>query len=434
MGRIDRIGARIPTHRAPKSREALAVALADAREYTRRCYAHLAAGDPVFPCIATVNPARWELGHVGWFQEYWCRRHEAGGPARIPSECGKPSRIANADALWDSARVPHDARWSLPLPDWRAIDRYLDDTLGDTQDALAASRDGERYFFELALYHEDMHGEALLMTLQTLALPPPPGLREPPRVPASRSAGVDLAFPGGTLVAGSRESDARDRFVFDNEMRAHDVRVAPFSIAGSCVTEGEFAAFVDDGGYGRADLWTDEGWRWLASAGRVLPAHWRRVGGSVEVRWFDRWRPLSPGSPVQHVSAHEAQAWCNWAGRRLPTEAEWEFAATALPSGDDGVANLDGRIGGPVAAAAADGGAAHFIGNVWEWTSSPFLPYPAFAPGAYAEYSQPWFGDHHVLRGGSWATRSRLVHPRMRNFYKPGRHDVFAGFRTCARD
>ena len=161
------------------------------------------------------------------------------------------------------------------------------------QDALAASRDGERYFFELALYHEDMHGEALLMTLQTLALPPPPGLREPPRVPASRSAGVDLAFPGGTLVAGSRESDARDRFVFDNEMRAHDVRVAPFAIAGSCVTEGEFAAFVDDGGYGRAELWTDEGWRWLASAGRC----WRPV-----VSWR-AWVSAStvlplPGSPT----------------------------------------------------------------------------------------------------------------------------------------
>ena len=117
--------------------------------------------------------------------------------------------------------------------------------------------------------------------------------------------------------------------------------------------------------------------------------------------------------------------------RTFPTRGQYQGAE---PAPLECIPNLDGRIGGPVAAAAADGGAAHFIGNVWEWTSSPFLPYPAFAPGAYAEYSQPWFGDHHVLRGGSWATRSRLVHPRMRNFYKPGRHDVFAGFRTCARD
>ena len=141
MGRIDRIGARIPTHRAPKSREALAVALADAREYTRRCYAHLAGRDPAFPCIATVNPARWELGHVGWFQEYWCHRHAAGASARIPSECGTPSRIANADALWDSARVPHDARWSLPLPGWREIERYLDAGL-PAGDAYVEYRDG----------------------------------------------------------------------------------------------------------------------------------------------------------------------------------------------------------------------------------------------------------------------------------------------------
>jgi len=432
VGRIDRVGARVPVHRAPKSRESLADALADAREYTRRCYAHLAGRDPEFPCIATVNPARWELGHIGWFQEYWCRRHRTDAPARIPAECCPPSCVANADALWDSARVPHDARWSLALPGWHAIERYLDDTLDDTKDALAASRDGERYFFELALRHEDMHGEALLMTLQTLALPPPAGLREPRVVPAGRSASGDIAFPGGAFELGSRGDDVRDRFVFDNEKRAHEVRVAPFAIARSCVTEGEFATFVDAGGYERPELWSDEGRRWLATASRALPAYWRRVAGAFEVRWFDRWRPLSPGAAVQHVSAHEAQAWCRFAGRRLPTEAEWELAAAGLAAGDDCVANLDGRLGGPVAAAADDAGAAHFIGNVWEWTSSPFLPYPGFAPDAYAEYSQPWFGDHRVLRGGSWATRSRLVHARMRNFYLPGRHDVFAGFRTCA--
>ena len=190
---------------APRSAAALAAALVDAREYTRRTYAHLSTAQQQFPRIPIVNPPRWEIGHIGWFQEFWCRRCGKDDPEGART----PSRLADADAWWNSSRVPHATRWSLPLPDWAGIHAYLDATLADTLDALATTRDGDRYFHELALYHEDMHGEALLMTLQTLALPPPPGLREPPRVPASRSAGVDLAFPGGTLVAGSRESDAR---------------------------------------------------------------------------------------------------------------------------------------------------------------------------------------------------------------------------------
>jgi iron(II)-dependent oxidoreductase len=176
------------------------------------------------------------------------------------------------------------------------------------------------------------------------------------------------------------------------------------------VTEGEYARFVDDGG--------------------ALPAHWRRGGGGYEVRWFDRWRPLAPARAMQHVDAHQARAYCAWARRRLPTEAEWEVAAARDDVALD--ANLDGRHRGPVAAAGSGDGPWHLIGNVWEWTASPFEPYPGFAPGPYADYSAPWFHDHHVIRGGSWATRSRLVHPRFRNFYRPDRHDMFVGFRTCA--
>ena len=418
------------THRAPKSADELASALRDAREYTRRCYAHLEASDPLFPCIPLVNPARWELGHVGWFQEYWCRRHGGAMRPGDPASCGVPSRFGGADALWDSSNVPHDSRWSLPVPDWRTLGRYLGDTLADTLDALERSRDGDRYFFELALYHEDMHGEALAMTLQTLGLPPPAGWRSPSTVAAGRHSG-DVAFEGGRFAMGSDGIHARTRFVFDNERRVHDVPVAPFALARACVTEGEFAAFVDDGGYARPELWTDAGRQWLEGARRAMPAYWRRANGGSEVRWFDRWRPLSPGAAVQHVNAHEAEAWCRWAKRRLPTEAEWEFAALAQASvGSD--ANLDGAHAGPIASASVGDGVAHLLGNVWEWTASAFEPYPEFAPDPYVDYSKPWFGDHHVIRGGSWATRSRLVHPRMRNFYLPARHDMFVGFRTCA--
>jgi iron(II)-dependent oxidoreductase len=219
-------------------------------------------------------------------------------------------------------------------------------------------------------------------------------------------ASVDVAFDGGPCTLGSSSMDARSRFVFDNEQWSHEVTLAPFAIASRPVTQGEFAAFVDDGGYVRDAFWPTAARAWRDRAGRTLPAYWRRETGGFECRGFDAWQPIDPHAPMCHVCAYEAEAWCAWAGRRLPTEAEWERAALAgvlaVPSG------------------------------VWEWTSTAFGPYPGFVPGPYAEYSAPWFGDHRVMHGGSWATRARLVHPRFRNFYTPDRHDPFVGFRTCA--
>lgn len=387
----------------PRSAAELARALREAREYTLSIYAHLDERQQRFPYRATINPARWEVGHIGWFQEFWCQRYSADDPSghRVPP------RVAQADQWWDSRHVPHEIRWELPLPDWDGIREYLALTLEETLERLATSRDGERYFFELALYHEDMHGEALLMTLQTLALPAPPGLLAA-RDLSSRSAGKpgDAVFEGGPLDVGATRDEAPHRFVFDNEKWAHRVTLRPFAISLSCVTEGEFARFVEAGGYERTPCWSADGLAWLASCGLRHPAHWRRDSrGSWEVREFDRWRPLESDAPVQHVSAFEAEAFCAWIGRRLPTEAEWECAA------------VERQI--PVR------------GTVWQWTASAFAPYPGFAADPYAEYSSPWFGDHRSLRGGSWATRPRLAHEKFRNFYKPERHDVFVGFRTC---
>ena len=421
----ERLAGNPGAHPAPRTASALADALVDARDYTKRIYAHLTPGQEAFPRLPVVNLPRWELGHVGWFQEFWCRRHAPDDPRGQRT----PSRIAQADAWWDSARVAHATRWELPLPAWRDIHDYLDATLADTLAALARRPDGEHYFFELALYHEDMHAEALLMTLQTLGLPAPPGYcRERP--PATAGAGPrDVAFAGRAVRIGAEPDDVRRRFVFDNEKWAHTVAVAPFALASRCVTNAGYAQFVGDGGYRRPQLWTAEGAAWLAQARAAHPAYWRARDGEWQQRRFDRWLPLAGDEPVLHVNAFEAEAYCAWAGRRLPTEAEWEVAAAATPRA--GGANLDHRHGAPVAAASDEPGLQHVLGNAWERTATPFAPYPGFAPDPYAEYSAPWFGDHRVLRGGSFATRSRLVHARFRNFYRPARHDVFAGFRTC---
>ena len=191
---------------APRSAAALEAALRGARDYTLGLYAHLSESQQHFPQIAIVNPPRWELGHIGWFQEFWCRRYRPDDPAGVRT----PSRIANADALWNSSTVPHATRWSLPLPAWPALHAYLDATLADTLETLAASRDGERYYFELALYHEDMHAEALLMTLQSLALPPPTAFAEPRSLvsaAASSDASGDVAVPGGELALGTARGD-----------------------------------------------------------------------------------------------------------------------------------------------------------------------------------------------------------------------------------
>jgi iron(II)-dependent oxidoreductase len=245
-------------------------------------------------------------------------------------------------------------------------------------------------------------------------------------------------------------------FVFDNEKWAHGVELPAYRIARAPVTQAEFAEFVDAGGYRQARFWSEPGWRWREHVGAEQPIYWQREGAG---RWlrrdFDRWLPLEPRHPMIHVNWYEADAFCRWAGRRLPREGEWEAAAalsSGAPGGQSGskrpfpwgttppsaqVANLDWHALGCIDVDClpqgdSPVGCRQMIGNVWEWTSDDFLPYPGFVADPYKEYSAPWFGDHKVLRGGCWATRSRLIRNTWRNFYRPDRRDVWAGFRTCA--
>jgi len=446
-------------------------ALYEARQRTLELIEDLTDEQMIGPRLAIVNPLRWEVGHVAWFQEYWVLRHfRKEAPTR-----------PDGDRLYDSARIAHDTRWDLPLPSKAETLAYIQrilERIVEHRPSAASERGAkvngydEAYFIRLALRHEYMHAEAITYTRQTLGYPTPKisvshefGSRvsgsgkndepSPSPQPQPRTPKGDTEVPGGTFLLGSNPGPT---FVFDNEQWAHPVTLTPFRMASTAVSNGEFVAFVEHGGYKRRDFWTEEGWRWRESARADHPVYWQRqAGGRWLRRNFDQWVPLEGLLPVLHVNWFEADAYCRWAGRRLPTEAEWEMAASSEPTPDDRSvtahkrlfpwgdeapspdrANLDWRAMGSVEVDALPAGDSPFgcrqmIGNVWEWTATDFGPYPGFAPGPYKEYSAPWFGNHKVLRGGCWVTRSGLIRNNYRNFYQPHRRDVWAGFRTCAR-
>jgi iron(II)-dependent oxidoreductase len=421
---------------SPPTPAVLAAWVRDARRRTLELIADLSDEQLLGPQLSIINPLLWEIGHVAWFQEKWMLRRD-----------GQPSLRSDADALYDSAAVAHDTRWDLLLPRREETLGYMTRVEERVLERLARRPSPEDvYFAQLSVFHEDMHTEAFTYTRQTLSYSPPrlSGIAAPS--PASEPCPGDVSVEGGAFRLGAEPGEP---FVFDNEKWAHPVELRPFAIARAPVTQAEFAAFIEDGGYRRRELWTAEGWAWRERSAAEQPVYWRREPGGWLRRDFDRWVPLEPHRPVIHVNWYEADAYCRWAGRRLPTEAEWEAAAASDRGGrkrrfpwgaadpTPELANLDGRALGCVAVgahAAGDSpcGCRQMIGNVWEWTADDFRPYPGFVADPYKEYSAPWFGDHKVLRGGCWATRARLLRNTWRNFYRPDRRDVFAGFRTCS--
>jgi iron(II)-dependent oxidoreductase len=426
----------------------------EARQRTFELIADLTDDQLIGPQLPILNPLLWEIGHVAWFQEKWVLRQVSGADPIQP----------DSDALYDSAAVAHDSRWNLPLPGRLQTLRYSEEVRDRVLDRLARgtpSKD-DVYFTLLSVFHEDMHTEAFTYTRQTLGYrapalsgivtsPSPLAPLPTPHSSLQHSSG-DVYVPGGRFELGAVPDES---FVFDNEKWAHRVEVPPFCMARTPVTQDQFAAFVDDGGYRTSRLWSKVGWDWRQMAGADHPLYWQREAASRRLRReFDRWVPLEAARPMLHVNWYEAEAYCAWAGRRLPREWEWELAAAAdsvenallphkrsFPWGDalptPELAHLDWNTMGTIDVDALPAGDSVFgcrqmIGNVWEWTADDFLPYPGFTVDPYKEYSAPWFGNHKVLRGGCWATRSRLIRNTWRNFYRPDRRDVWAGFRTCA--
>lgn len=395
----------------------------------------------VGPLLSGVNPMIWEIGHLAWFQEKFVLRNA----------CNEPPLLELEDALYDSGAIPHDTRWRLVLPSREDTIAYMRDVAARVANRVRrpGATDVVHHFARYTVHHYDTHTEALTYTRHTLGYPRPslPGLSDA-EAPKDAGAGPlpdDVRIPGGEFLLGALRADP---FVFDNEKWAHPVRVDPFAMGRGAVTQADFAAFVDDGGYADPRLWSDGG-AWLAATGAKHPLYWRRgPHGGWQRRHFDQWVDLEPNLPVSHVCWWEADAYCRWAGRRLPTEAEWEYAATGgahtkptFPWGDElpgaAQAATDWRSLGPVDVAACPDGDSPFgcrqmIGNVWEWTASDFQPYPNFERDAYAENSEQFFGSRKVLRGGAWATRGRYVRSAYRNYFTPDRRDVLAGFRTCA--
>ena len=422
----------------------------DARNRTLELVRDLDDEQLMGPMLATVNPLRWEIAHTAYFYEFFILRQLYGQESVLGDR---------ADKLYDSIAVAHDDRWDLPLLSrdgtlsyMQAVFDRLAERLGD---GMASEQDS--FIYQFGVFHEDMHTEAFLWARQTLAYPTP-NLAIAADVSLERAAGSHPGWaevPGGTFVMGAGK-DAP--YLFDNEKWGHQVAVEPFAIAKAPVTNREFQAFVDDGGYGQEAHWDDHGWRWRQEAGAEHPVYWRPDGpGNWLLRRFDQTLPLPADEPIIHVSWHEASAYCRWAGQRLPTEAEWEVAALGegaadgtlaagkrrYPWGDSppdpARANLDGRALGPVDVAALGAGDSAFgcrqmLGNVWEWTADTFNPFPGFSPDAYKEYSAMLFGDTKVLRGGAWTTRGRMIHGTYRNYFEPHRRNVFGGFRTCRSD
>jgi iron(II)-dependent oxidoreductase len=391
-----------------------------------------------------MSPLVWDLAHIGNQEELWLLRAVGGRESMRP----------DIDPLYDAFEHPRAERPSLPLLPPAEARAYAAEVRGRVVDLLeTAPLHGSRlldagFAFGMVAQHEQQHDETMLITHQLRSGPAALDAPDPPAPTDAVGLPSDALVPAGEFVMGT----STEPWALDNERPAHRVELPPFRIDTTPVTCGAYLRFIEDGGYREARWWTPEGWAQVRQQGLFAPLFWHQEGGGWLRRRFGVTEQVPVDEPVLHVSWYEADAYARWAGRRLPTEAEWEKAARFDPAtgrsrrypwGDADPApehaNLGQRHLRPARAGAYPAGASPYgvrqlIGDVWEWTASDFLPYPGFAAFPYREYSQVFFGsDHKVLRGGSFAVDQVACRGTFRNWDYPVRRQIFAGFRT-ARD
>jgi gamma-glutamyl hercynylcysteine S-oxide synthase len=392
-----------------------------------------------------MSPLVWDLAHVGNYEDLWLLR-EAAGVAAVRPEL---------DDIYDAFEHPRATRPSLPLLRPDEAGDYLGLVRRKVLDSLERVRldpDDELlnagFVFGMVLQHEHQHDETMLATHQLRRGEPVFPSTDGRPAPSALITSAEVLVPAGPFLMGTSE----DSWSLDNERPAHVVDLPAYLIDTVPVTNAAYRAFVEAGGYDDERLWEPAGWRWRCESGKRTPAFWFRDGGTWFRRRFGRVEPLPDGEPVEHVCWYEADAYARWVGRRLPTEAEWEKAASwdaetrtkrRFPWGDEAPTDRHANLGqtryrpvpsGSFPEGAAASGALQMVGDVWEWTSSEFTGYPGFRSFPYKEYSEVFFDDgYKVLRGGSWATDPLACRSTFRNWDHPIRRQIFAGFRT-ARD
>ncbi len=390
-----------------------------------------------------MSPLVWDVAHVGSYEELWLLREAAGAEPMRPE----------IDRLYDAFEHPRAERVTLPLLTPAESVDYVGLVRRKVLDALGRARfDADvpllesGFVYGMVLQHEHQHDETMLATHQLRRGEPALPLGDGAAAPRAAVPNPEVLVPGGAFVMGT----STDPWAYDNERPAHRVALPPFWIDTTPVSNAAYRVFVEAGGYDEVRWWSDDGWDWRTRTGRRRPAFWVAEGQSWLRRRFGVVEPLPDDEPVQHVCWFEAEAYAAWAGRRLPTEAEWEKAASwdpvtqtkrRYPWGDEPPTAARANLGqtryrptpvGSFPDGASAVGALQMLGDVWEWTATDFTGHPGFCTFPYREYSEVFFGSaHKVLRGGSWATDPLACRTTFRNWDYPIRSQIFAGFRTA---
>ena len=398
--------------------------LTEARDRTLAIVGGLATADLDRVLDPVMSPIAWDLGHIAAFEDLWLVNHPTG----------RSLLRDDLSSTYDAIASPRAERPDLPWLRSDAAFEFLSQVRDRTLDALDGPTPPSDELIELVVRHEHQHAETILQTVQLARVDWQPDLAQPtlaePAPGDCVTTGLDLiGFDGGKFELGA----SSEGFAYDNERPRHATHVEPFLLASAPVLNGDWLEFIESGGYRRGELWSVDGRDWLERSAVTAPGGWVTDAQSGDLL---EWRAgtattLDPLRPVVHINAWEAEAFAKFHGMRLPSEAEWEFAALTCASHER--ANLDTLARGTRRIEQCAGSSLAMLGDVWEWTSSGFSPYPGFAWHPYREYSEPHFGPHHrVLRGGSWATRRRVATPHFRNWDLPERRQIFAGVRLAA--